>query len=230
MSELVGLVASWHSVLLVTGVFGFAPGFVLRLLVKVYPRADPRRRELVAELYAHKWIERPLWVAEQLETVLFEGLPHRFTAVHVQMMRRQRRIEMLRDQIRDREPDEWFGTLGSHTWSLLEWMVGDMDNSLLPVCVECGDWDSGSGSLLDFVAGEMALTWHSSVPISRALLDSDRDIVLVIDGLDESRLELDCAAFTALRQEWACRPVLFTTRKRDGTLACSPGAPAILDH
>lgn len=230
MSELVELVASWHSVLLVILVFGFAPGFVLRLLVMIYPRDDPRRRELVAELYAQKRVERTLWVAEQLETVLFEGLPHRLTAVRVHVMRRQRRIEALRDQIRDWEPDEWFGALGSHTWSLLEWMVGDMDNSLLPVCVECGKWDSGKGSLLDFVAGEMALRWHSSVPVSRALLDDDRDIVLVIDGLDESRLEVDCAAFKALRQEWACRPVLFTTVERDRTLAFGPGAPAILDH
>jgi ABC-type uncharacterized transport system permease subunit len=55
-------------------IFGFAPGFVLRTIVLCYPRKCPRRRELVAELYAMKRYERPLWVAEQIETALFEGL------------------------------------------------------------------------------------------------------------------------------------------------------------
>jgi len=54
-------------------VFGFAPGFVLRLIVKLYPKDDPRRRELVAELYALPRLMRPIWVAEQIETAMFEG-------------------------------------------------------------------------------------------------------------------------------------------------------------
>jgi len=54
-------------------VFGFAPGFVLRLIVKLYPKNDPRRRELVAELYALPHLMRPIWVAEQIETAMFEG-------------------------------------------------------------------------------------------------------------------------------------------------------------
>lgn len=66
-------------------VFGFAPGFVLRLIVKLYPRDDLRRRELVAELYTIPRLERPLWVAEQVETALFEGLGTR------QQLRIQRR-------------------------------------------------------------------------------------------------------------------------------------------
>jgi hypothetical protein len=79
--ELVEAVASWQSLLLVIAIFGFAPGFILRLLVKIYPRDDPRRQELVAELYTLGRIERPLFVAEQFETVLFEGLPHRAKSV-----------------------------------------------------------------------------------------------------------------------------------------------------
>jgi hypothetical protein len=77
MAELFEAVASWRNLLMVLVVFGFAPGFVLRLLVRLYPKDDPRRRELIAELYAMPRRERPLWVAEQLETVLFEGLPSR---------------------------------------------------------------------------------------------------------------------------------------------------------
>lgn len=78
MSELLGVVASpLPYFLLVLLVFGFAPGFVLRLLVQLYPRDNPRRRELIAELYSVPRIQRPLWVAEQLEVVLFEGVPAR---------------------------------------------------------------------------------------------------------------------------------------------------------
>jgi hypothetical protein len=77
MSELVEAIASpWNLVLVVIG-FGFLPGFALRSLLKVYPRDDPRRRELIAQLYALKRIERPFFVAEQLETVMFEGVPAR---------------------------------------------------------------------------------------------------------------------------------------------------------
>jgi hypothetical protein len=81
MTELLHTVTSWPSLLLVVLVFGFAPGFCLRLIVLAYPRSDPRRTELIAELYTVPRIQRPLWVAEQLETALFEGLPHRLAAI-----------------------------------------------------------------------------------------------------------------------------------------------------
>jgi hypothetical protein len=74
MPELLKAVASWQSLLLVVLVFGFAPGFCLRLIVLAYPRGDPRRAELIAEMRAVPRIQRPLWVAEQLEVALFEGL------------------------------------------------------------------------------------------------------------------------------------------------------------
>jgi hypothetical protein len=80
MTELLKAVASWPSLLLVVVVFGFAPGFCLRLIVLAYPRGDPRRDELIAELYAVPRVQRPLWVAEQLEVALFEGLGHRVAA------------------------------------------------------------------------------------------------------------------------------------------------------
>ena len=81
MAELLEAVVSWPGLLLVLLVFGFAPGFCLRLIVLAYPRGDPRRAELIAELYAVPRIERPLWVAEQLEVALFEGLAHRVSTV-----------------------------------------------------------------------------------------------------------------------------------------------------
>ena len=72
----VGELAFWAApgALLAFGaVFGFFPGFVLRLIVLLYPADDPRRRELVAELYVLGRMERIEWVFQQLETALFEG-------------------------------------------------------------------------------------------------------------------------------------------------------------
>ncbi|MFE3003194.1 hypothetical protein ACFXG4_50705 [Nocardia sp. NPDC059246] len=79
MIELLDAIASWPTFAAVVGVFGFAPGFVLRLIVQLYPKESPRRRELVAELYAVPRLMRPLFVAEQMETALFEGFSERST-------------------------------------------------------------------------------------------------------------------------------------------------------
>lgn len=73
-------------------VFGFFPGFVLRLLVLLYPADDPRRRELIAELYVLGRMERIEWVFQQLETALFEGVSAR---------REQRRDRRRGDQAED---------------------------------------------------------------------------------------------------------------------------------
>jgi hypothetical protein len=97
MAALLQTVASWPSLLLVIAVFGFAPGFCLRLIVCTYPRDDPRRRELVAELYAVPRIQRPLWVAQQLEVALFEGLTPRVSAAI------RRRRDRRRTRRHDRE-------------------------------------------------------------------------------------------------------------------------------
>ncbi|MGH3854277.1 MAG: hypothetical protein ACRDR6_12450 [Pseudonocardiaceae bacterium] len=72
MVELLKAVESWRSLLVVLVVFGLAPGVCLRQIVRVYPPGDPRRAELIAELYAVPRWERPLWVAEQLEVALSE--------------------------------------------------------------------------------------------------------------------------------------------------------------
>lgn len=74
MTNLLDLLVSWRAFVLILLVFGFAPGAVLRLIVHAFPAGDLRRDELLAELPAVPWAERPLWVAAQLEVALFEGL------------------------------------------------------------------------------------------------------------------------------------------------------------
>lgn len=65
---------SWTGLVSAMLVFGFAPRLVLRFIVLAFHRDDPRREELLAELYAVPRLERPLWVAEQLELALCEGI------------------------------------------------------------------------------------------------------------------------------------------------------------
>jgi Uncharacterized protein conserved in bacteria (DUF2314) len=79
MGELLDAVVNWRIGLVVLLVFGFAPGAVLRLIALAYHRDDPRRSEMLAELYTVPWLERPLWVAQHLERALFEGLWERIT-------------------------------------------------------------------------------------------------------------------------------------------------------
>lgn len=98
MIELLRGVVSWPSLVSVIVVFGFAPKFCLRLMVLAYPRSDPRRSELIAELEVVPRIERPLWVAEQLEVALSEGIGHRVSAAIRRLTgrrREQRRRKLL---------------------------------------------------------------------------------------------------------------------------------------
>lgn len=77
MTTLIYHVLAWPTLLIALLVFGFAPGAILRLIVLAYHRDDPRRQELLGELYHVPRIERPFWVAEQLELALAEGLGQR---------------------------------------------------------------------------------------------------------------------------------------------------------
>ena len=74
-------ILSWKAALVAIAVFGFAPGAVLRIIVLAFPRSDPRRRELLADLHAIPRVERPFWVTEQLEVAIAEGLAGRVAQV-----------------------------------------------------------------------------------------------------------------------------------------------------
>ena len=80
MTGMIAQLLAWPTLGVALLVFGFAPGVVLRLIVLFYRRGNPRRQELLGELYVVPRIERPFWVAEQLEVALFEGLRDRFRA------------------------------------------------------------------------------------------------------------------------------------------------------
>lgn len=54
-------------------IFGLAPGMVLAVIVKLFPKDDPRRRELQAELYVVPRWERPFWVFEKLDLAIRTG-------------------------------------------------------------------------------------------------------------------------------------------------------------
>lgn len=73
MTDLAGLLLDWRLFVIALVVFGVAPGLVLRVVVLAYPRSHPRRRELVAELYAVPYVERPWFVAQHLERAVFDG-------------------------------------------------------------------------------------------------------------------------------------------------------------
>lgn len=87
MTELVNALAQWPTLVMAILVFGFLPGALLRVIVRAFPASDPRRQELIAELYAVPRWERPFWVAQQLEVAIFEGLGTRLTNAYVAAMR-----------------------------------------------------------------------------------------------------------------------------------------------
>jgi hypothetical protein len=78
MKDVLDAVLSWKALVGSLLIFGFMPGAALRLIVLAFPKGDPRRAESRGELLHRvpRW-ERPLWVVEQLECALFEGLAPR---------------------------------------------------------------------------------------------------------------------------------------------------------
>lgn len=77
MSEIISALLSWPLLLVALGVYGFFPGLFARLIALCFRKGDPRRKELIAEVYAVPRWERPLWVAEQFERALSEGVSER---------------------------------------------------------------------------------------------------------------------------------------------------------
>jgi hypothetical protein len=79
--ELTTASAALVLVFALVGVFsqGFIPRFATRFLARAFPKSDPRREEMLAELYGVPQKERLVWVFEQLERVVMEAIPARIT-------------------------------------------------------------------------------------------------------------------------------------------------------
>jgi hypothetical protein len=101
MSNLLLHLLAWPAFLVAVLVFGFAPGAVLRLIVLGFRRDDPRRRELLGEVYHVPRLERPFWVCEQLERALFEGLGPRICKAVKRYDARGRFVRGLREARHD---------------------------------------------------------------------------------------------------------------------------------
>jgi Uncharacterized protein conserved in bacteria (DUF2314) len=76
--ELIADIINWKWYLLALVVHGIAPGLLLRVIVLAFEKDDPRRPELINELYYIPFIKRPFWVAQQFETALSDGIWPRF--------------------------------------------------------------------------------------------------------------------------------------------------------
>jgi hypothetical protein len=98
VAELVDAAMSWKALVLVPAVFGFAPGVALRFLLLAYQRDDPRRAEYLGELPEVPYSKRPIWVAEQAQNALFEGLLPR---VRAQLSRLVRALRSWRRDLTD---------------------------------------------------------------------------------------------------------------------------------
>ena len=72
--DLIAEFADWKLFLLAIFIYSICPQWILRVLVLVYDKDDPRRHELLGELYGVPRHARPFWVAEQFETALADGV------------------------------------------------------------------------------------------------------------------------------------------------------------
>jgi hypothetical protein len=73
LTQLAGQATSPISVLAVAVIFGFVPAAVLKMLVQLYPVDDPRRTELMGELYAQPYRYRLLFTAAMIPTVVVDA-------------------------------------------------------------------------------------------------------------------------------------------------------------
>jgi hypothetical protein len=75
--------------------FGFMPGALNRAFALFYPIEDPRRNEMVAELYAVPRLDQPWWVFQQSERALFEGLGARRRQKQTQVKASRKTIQSI---------------------------------------------------------------------------------------------------------------------------------------
>jgi hypothetical protein len=77
VNELVTWMADWRHAAPTAVVFVLAPSLLIRLVIRAWPRGDPRRPELLAEFAAIPVPKRLMWVLGVFELAWQEGLPQR---------------------------------------------------------------------------------------------------------------------------------------------------------
>lgn len=108
MSEALAAVASLQALLFACTLFGFCPRLLVRVASHAFPCTDPRRSEMVGELRHVPRLERPLWVFEQFEIALFEGLPARVRQARARRTASEDPVGVIpvaTDEQRDRHPE-----------------------------------------------------------------------------------------------------------------------------
>ncbi len=122
MTDIVDALLSPRAIAVVLLLLALAPNLVLRCLVKAYPCDDPRRRELLSELRAVPIGERPVWVVEQIETALLDGLSSRLRSrKHGRRDRRPVRARLLPP---DQPPVMRAGSIGAAVATLYFLLMG----------------------------------------------------------------------------------------------------------
>ncbi|GAB3148248.1 hypothetical protein GCM10027058_08540 [Microbacterium neimengense] len=91
-------------------VFGVMPVLAAKLMSLAFPKDDPRRPEMAAEVYSVPRWERPVWVGEQVGRIFIEAVPARMS-LRFRFVRRlpDQRLETQRWELRGAggEDDPW---------------------------------------------------------------------------------------------------------------------------
>jgi hypothetical protein len=77
VADIISSIGLWPLLVIVVVCWGIAPTLIVRLASMLYPREDPRRQEMVAEMHAVPRRERPLWALEEATRAIWDGVPER---------------------------------------------------------------------------------------------------------------------------------------------------------
>lgn len=117
-------------------IFGFLPGAVVRVIAGLaFTRDDPRRAEMIAEVYEVPRWARPMWVFQQLEVALFEGVGPRLKRFAIRA---------------------WKGRGASRSWAVLNRWANDPSPRFALIMTGVGLVLGGSQILLTVYAPSVA--------------------------------------------------------------------------
>lgn len=83
------MIGALATVVALSAITGLVPVLAMKLVVRLYPRADPRRAELLAELFTVSFHDRLSWVFQCVGLGMTEGLPSRWRLWQGDLQRRR---------------------------------------------------------------------------------------------------------------------------------------------